>query len=125
MCLTVKEGFKTRKEAREYKPLIAKEDIKVYKVVNLENKSPYFSFYYEKGYHYASNFSKNIVNYSRWHIKINKGLHSFIKYKKAKERKNNFLSSDDFKIIIMYIPKGSEYYLGTGGDVVSNNLVWY
>ena len=27
--------------------------------------------------------------------------------------------------VVMYIPKGSEYYLGVFEDIVSNNLIWY
>ena len=125
MCLKVNTNFYTRKEAREHKPLIAEKDIKVYKVIDVNDRSPYFNFKYHKKYHYSCNFSKNIVNYGRWYIKINKGLHSFIKHSEAKIRKAGFLNEDYFKIVTMYIPKGSEYYLGDNGDIVSNNLVWY
>lgn len=29
------------------------------------------------------------------------------------------------KLVKMYIPKGSKYYKGINGDIVSNNLIWY
>jgi len=125
MCLKVDKKFKTRKEARNFKPLIAKKEIKVYKILDTENTSPYFTFTYDKGYQYSSNFSKYIEENYGWKIKINKGLHSFIDYKNAKERKYCFLYPESFKIITMYIPKGSKYYLGDDGDIVSDNLIWY
>ena len=37
MCLQVDKRFRTRQEARDYKPLIAKEDIKVYKYLEVNN----------------------------------------------------------------------------------------
>ena len=121
MCLQVDKRFKTRQEARNYKPLIAKKDIKVYKYLDFEDDvyiSLFMGFKYEKGYHYSANISRNIFkrrHLNVWTIECNRGLHAY----------TNKMNKAYFEEIIMYIPKGSEYYLGTNGDIVSNNLIWY
>lgn len=123
MCLTIR-GFKTRRKASEFKPLIAKEDIRVYKNLTQNNKSPYYDFKYEKGYHYSvTKLTKNCVfSYimCSWRINIEKGLHT---YKQLNTAINN--RDKEEKTVIMYIPKNSVYYLGANGDIVSNNLIWY
>ena len=123
MCLTI-TGFRTRKEAREFKPFIAEKDIKVYKLLTEDNKSIFKYFQFDKGYHYSvKRFTKNTEFglYSRqWKLNISKGLHAYVSLKKAKE-----VQFGDEKIVIMYIPARSQYYLGINGDIVSDNLIWY
>lgn len=121
MCLQVDKRFKTRQEARDYKPLIAKKDIKVYKYLVFEDDSyisPFQGFKYEKGYHYSANIGKSVFkrrHLNVWTIECNRGLHAY----------THEMNKPYFKQIIMYIPKGSEYYKGINEDIVSNNLIWY
>jgi len=124
MCLTVEKTFKTRQEARDFKPLIAKKDIKVYKYlyVNLKGKyvSPYLNFEYEKGYHYTAKISKRVFKYYshlNWSLKFYRGLHAFLNPVAYMRR--------GYIEIVMYVPKGSQYYIGTDSDIVSDNLIWY
>lgn len=127
MCLTIR-GFKTRKEAREFKPLIAKEDIKVYKNLRHNGYSPYQTFKYEKGFHYSVEKFGKTVDWSydhpsypsvkNWYLQIDKGLHSYTSLAKAKE-------SFDCKTVVMYVPKGAKYYINDNREIVSNNLIWY
>ena len=124
MCLTIK-GFRTRKEAREFQPFIAKKDIKVYKVLNVFDCSPYRNFKYEKGYHYSTKFTKYFSRWVNWVIRINSGLHAYRSFTKAEENRSNNYYPSDYKVVTMYIPAGSKYYKGINGDIVSDNLIWY
>lgn len=92
MCLQVDKKFRTRQEARDYKPLIAEKDILVYKLLTSDNQSTYRRFQFEIGYQYIEDkFSKIISWYhknffngeKRWEIEIYKGLHAFISTKKS------------------------------------------
>ena len=120
MCLQVDKRFRTRQEARDYKPLIANKDIKVYKYLDVNNGkywSPYQGFEYTQGYQYSAKITKNYRKYINWKIFCNRGLHSYIKPK--------YSMQCEYTQIVMYIPKDSEYYLGSLEDIVSNNLIWY
>jgi len=123
MCLQVDKKFRTRQEARDYKPLIAKKDIKVYKYLEVNNGkywSPVQVFEYEKGYQYSAKIGRRIFKFfcsNSWNIKCNRGLHSYIKPK--------YHMQCNYAQVVMYIPKGSEYCLGVSEDIVSNNLIWY
>lgn len=127
MCLRVDKTFKIREEVREFfnKPLIAKKEIKVHKVLCFENNkyySPYRGMKYQKGFHYTNNkFTKDIFFcIDRWYLNINAGLHSFVFGKIPPQ-----YSSTSYKVVEMYIPKGAKYFLGTNNEIVSDNLIWY
>lgn len=132
MCLTVDKKFKTRKEAREFhnKPLKAEKDIKVYKILNkFTNKSKFQQMEYKKGYIYQELtpfiedvFTDIFFQYGiRYYaLAINTGLHSYKTKEKAKMVKGKY-----DKIVIMYIPKDSLYFIGKDNEIVSNKLVWY
>lgn len=134
MCLTINKIFKTKKQAKEYssKPLIAKKDIIVYKVLRKNNTSRYKRFKFKKGYQYTNDkFGFSYYDYYKyydsykpiiklWKLSIEEGLHSCID-----KNSTNQHNHGDSKIIKMIIPKGSEYFLGKRGDIVSNKLIWY
>lgn len=128
MCLTVDKEFKTRKEAREFKnkPLIAKKDIRVYKVLNTNcNTSMVRGMKYYKGFHHTELKPFNSKIYKvywpdYWYIDINSGLHSYTNIKRA-----NLMKCSGEKVVVMYIPKGSLFFKGDNEDYVSDQLVWY
>lgn len=138
MCLIIDKKFETEKEANEFskKPLIAEVDIKVYKVINKGNLSPYREFKYEKGWHYYQKSKNNPFTfniYQNWwentyNLSVLAGLHSFKNFKDAQDEASwNY----DSKAIKMIIPKGAKYFEGVwGGDedieqYVSSELIWY
>ena len=136
MCLTLKQNYKTRREAREglkkVKPRIAKKDIIVYKRIYLQNNkkegySPYKNFVYNKGYQYHENkFTINVESYyGDWNIVINEGLHADISRSTSLYNIRHAFDNRKTSIIQMIIPKGSEYFLGKNNDIVTNNLIWY
>lgn len=120
MCLYTKKTWKTRETAIKSSIPIAKEDIKVYKVLTLSNLSPCQYFKYQKGKTYKANIQrrpgKHHKNY--YYFAIFQGLHTCVTKLEAKRDFNNG------KIVEMIIPKGSKYYIGTHGDIVSNKLKW-
>ncbi len=127
MCLTIRKSFATEQEAQAVlkKPNIAKEDIKVYKALDCFNgvyQTPYRGYTMKEGEHYYQTgkiFGTSITK--RWgtarlEINITQGLHAWLKRKSAVGAANN--------IIEMIIPKGSKYFIGMYGDIVSDNLIW-
>lgn len=114
MCLIIKNHITA--------PEIASEDIPVFKLLMLKYNnrklqlvSPYQKMQYKIGKTYKSQIKRNPNNV----FEINEGLHSFISRKGA-YRDHVILGNT--VMLIGIIPKGSQYYIGTDDDVVSNKL---
>ena len=110
MCLHIDKRYHPRK-----KPLIAKKDIPVWKYVIPIAPAKYNSFFwnftYERGYEYSI-INKKPFGIIGW--VIDRGFHSY-------NHRNNI----NYHWIRFYIPKGSLYYIGQYGDIVSNRIVLY
>lgn len=129
MCL-VSKNYKTRKEQRlaANTPLIAKEDIVVYKVLQNDLTSPHRVFQYERNTHYYQEgkkfgMSKDHVDYAdNWYFTIDQGLHAYTSELVA-DRNRSILYD---RIYEMVVPKGSQYYISRcGKEIVSDNLIFY
>ncbi len=110
MCLKVNRVFHPIAE-----PLIAQQDILVYKYLNKKTfgfETPYrcypIRFKFKKYYKYPE--TKIGITGS---FECYEGIHSF----KYNARMNNLFCA--------IIPKGSEFYVGYEDDIVSNNLTIY
>ena len=133
------------------KPLIANEDITVYKFVVTNNHVDFYTPYY----HYKVSFKNDICklpkikklnpewgyyNPSLWkntplllEIYVNKGYHSYTKLSRAHDQASAYLSNDECsdcteryksaEVLEAYIPKGASYYVGSNDDIVSTRLV--
>ncbi len=138
MCLTLKRNYTTYRGAKRAseRPKIAKKDIVVYKIlknrrVGLSGRpawaTVYQNFKFSKGYHYYQEVYKSEGEFGisfkqdslGVRVRIDEGLHAWTT--KSTASRNCF---GDVKIFEMIIPKGSKYYLGRNGDIVSNNLIW-
>jgi len=107
---------------------IATEPVKVYKILTLGNRSP---FQYQE-YHIGKNvphINKDIS--ASWGRTINGGyLHAYMnKFKAYTYIREMFPNVDDssgrfFKVVEMYIPAGTEYWLGEGSEVAAECLYW-
>ncbi len=130
MCLRSKDIFIKREVAqkRALSPTIAKKDIVVYKgldkVTNVRGCSPYNIFYWDKGFRYTEVKRGSRVFGTKidrrgggYQIVVNRGFHACTSRSRAK--------SHGAFVIKMIIPKGSRYILGSSGDIVTNNLIWY
>lgn len=100
MCLEKTHGF--------YK--IAKKDLYTVKYLESDLKSPFEKFQYElnKLYSIKTGFGWGVFD-----TQIHNGFHSI----------NGLYTLIFYKIVVCKIPKGSKYYLGTNGDVVSDSIV--
>lgn len=134
MCFKVKEEFKTRQQAREYQPKVATKNIRVWKWLEHEYRtpdkwmleqvsnttrliSPYMYMEYKHGETYTSKLGKKIErwsSYSPWKIEINRGLHAY-----TYNREPLF----GYHVYEMYVPKGSLYYTD-GKEIVATALVF-
>ena len=124
MCLNT-VLYNSRKEALEAKkkPLVAKKDIPVYKVLTITNEPPYYCrFKYKQGFRYTEKKLGIVVEVHGQYYKLigKRGLHACLN-KKAAAAHTQY--SD--KIVKMYIPKGAKYYKGIDDDVITTDLVWY
>lgn len=131
MCLTVNERFKSKEAAiaAASNPLIAKEDIIVYKALGAfrndektRARSPHRFFEFEKGYHYYQDDDTFGFRYNfdaweaEWKIVIHEGLHACLKKSRAENHSKN--------VVRMTVPKGTKYFLNKLGDIVSTQLIW-
>lgn len=118
--------------------LVAKEDITVYKVVQIFPDGKILSYFndfpYEIGEIYNTNITvKHYENvYSDFYY-IEQGFHSynyhlyigldpFLNMPVAYDKSNASYYGDDIYGMLCVIPKGTEYYVNRFGDVVSTSI---
>ena len=100
------------------KPLIAKEDILVWKFIFQDNRAPYYTEFC-----YSPNKTEKEVKLKVINAIIEEGYHSWCSRSIAKsEKSEKFRKFGKFKVVKFYIPKGSEYFIGEDGDIVSNKI---
>lgn len=131
MCLTINTTFHKKE-----KPIVAERSILVYKVleryVGKENTNKYHTPYQGK----RINFNPNdgMYFYKNTRIKkelfgseklITNGIHSFTDKQLAVNEVEMYSNKSMYRQSMHYaiIPKGSNFYIGTDGDIVSTNLV--
>lgn len=125
MCLTSKRYNSREKRNIAMKPLIAKKDMTVYKILKKFNlRSPYKNFRYEKGFHYYEDkkLVPRIGINIGYYFTVNEGLHCF----KDKIKAINYMDVwlNDCEIHEMIIPKDSKYFIGSNGDIATDNLIF-
>lgn len=121
MCLRLK------KNRPNLNPSVAKKDIVVYKILNET-----YDGNYESPFRSGTKWIKKGTKTSEFQIlpslwftgwEIHRGLHSWQTFTAAKELAKN-IGYNTSIIAKMYIPKGTEYYVGDNDDLVSKKLVW-
>ncbi len=133
MCLNTINRFPDAESAEAGRKLwrTANKDIIVYKLL-LKKKarngtfkyiSPFKEFQYKKGEHYYQTddwCTATVVSVGSmgFYLEINEGLHSYLNPFFASTWYNNSV------LVKMVIPKGSRYFMGQNGDIVSDNLIW-
>jgi hypothetical protein len=130
--------------AKNKKPEIAKEDIKVYKVMHVVKSKPsdgektaargfppYFSSYiYREGLNKPRTESKPAkeTTCSPYYCVEEGYLHAFKDWFRAANRvtrlKCENLHSSYYDIVEMYIPAGTTYYVGDDDDIAASALYW-
>ena len=131
MCLTIKDSYLYSHRNTEIVTTklsnTAKRDMIVYKRFNVHVKrdktivliSPYQRKKYEVNMHYHQT-GKEKFTFEWWNgeLCINRGLHAYVNYKDV----INNLFYDEYAVKCI-IPKGSTYFLGKYGDIVSDNMI--
>ena len=140
MCLSVNLDFH---KVKNNKPiaLVAKQSILVYKVLEVKNNH-YYTPYMLKAVNFDDEYGMFFYKTTRFSIdrvrffdqgreyreyNVSRGIHSYVDLAKANCTKNriqvycclNAIPNIHYAII----PKGSKFYIGTEGDIVSSNLV--
>ena len=123
MCLTI--SFKTKAEAKAHKPLIAKEDIEVFKVLTDFGNSPYKYTPYTRGEtkKQSATLKGTFSNTERTERNINIGLHSAA----TRTGANYVKRHEGGTVHKMIIPKGAKYVIGDFGgykSYASTALFW-
>lgn len=111
MCLVIS----LRYHKYQLEPLIANEDILVYKRLNHYGKS---KDYYTPVMDTIVNFYRNKAilqdNFGLWNGCVEEGIHSYYVEKE-----------NPFGMHYAIIPKGTKFFIGCDGDVVSEKLIIY
>lgn len=130
MCLTLLEKFPTREKARAVRPKVARTDMIVYRRFEKWEDasylvSPHRGAIYELGKEYRSRLGRTCfqewgwTNCGRWCVDINQGRHAWRTLKDAGYSIGSGCCSYTDVILRCVIPKGSEYFDGNDGDIVS------
>lgn len=119
MCLLI--DIKKHADHSDTLPLVAKQDITVYKMIFTNNESLYTFFKYKPNTLYRLRKSLKI-EYSqplKQNVKktVEEGFHAF-----TKENGFTGLNLPYKKLVKFTIPKGAKYYLGMNGDIVSTSI---
>lgn len=119
-----------------FKPFIAKEKIPVYKVIDIDGFPPYFginvlgeqTYRYKPGLNTADGPVKVERSYFGNTFSVSSGyLHAYNTYVRARvlAKSNAFDGKRTFRVIKMYIPKGTKYYVDEDcGEICSSELFW-
>jgi hypothetical protein len=101
-------------------PLVTDKDIFVYKKLKADNSSPIATFHWEKDKLYESPLGYSKSAYTPY-ATVDRGFHSF---KKRRELRHYGICGPS-KIVIMMIPKGSQYYLSNEDSQITSNQMVY
>lgn len=117
------------------KPMVATKDIYVYKVLRVAvqlGEIALLSPFLGVRWNFNRQLSVKIRPQKAWpwrgrtgrqEYRIEAGLHACTSIRKAKSLANaRWISSRNF-IFVAKIPKGTNYYLGSGGDIVAEEMV--
>lgn len=130
MCLYIHPRYHKKNIFNHYKPLVAKENILVYKWLHRIGDVYITPFLYERvplscGQALLSVKKFKVIYFSGDIVSVNQGIH-------AKTVNEKHLDKDDLDGIkrfaeehLAVIPKGARFYIGDEQDVVSDRLFIY
>ena len=131
MCLIISKVYHKEDNNRNVKCFVAKEDILAYKCLDYKNGKYYTPFQYM---HIV--FTKGKYIYTNVYMKkktfckmdeggyVWSGIHAYRTMSRA-FAVSSFYEFDGTYMHYAVIPKGSNFYIGNNGDIVSNNLIVY
>ena len=132
MCLVVSRFYHKKDNNPNVKCFVAKEDILVYKCLDCndgEYSTPfqYMPIVFTKGKYVYNKvkMSKKMYCGIRKNAIVSEGIHAYSTRDKAIKVAKDFRKSNGTYMHYAVIPKGSNFYIGSHDDVVSNNLIVY
>ena len=132
MCLSVNLNYH---KVEDNKPiaLIAKQSLLVYKVLSSTDGVHYHTPFQYQSINFDDKYGMFFYETTKFSIfedldyeyNVTCGIHSFMDIHIANLVKKYFQKRSIIRIVIRHaiIPKGSKFYIGVDGDVVSNDLV--
>ena len=132
MCLVISRFYHKKDNNPNVKCFVAKEDILVYKCLDCndgEYSTPfqYMPIVFTKGKYVYNKvkMSKKMYCGIRKNAIVSEGIHAYSTRDKAIKVAKDFRKSNGTYMHYAVIPKGSNFYIGSHDDVVSNNLIVY
>ena len=129
MCLITSHFYHKENSKHNVKCLVAKEDILVYKCLDCEDGVYCTPFRYMPIVFTKGKYVYNKVNMPKskceWNDTIGVGIHAYSTKNAAIALSKSFYWGNGTSMHYAVIPKGSNFYIGNNGDIVSNNLIVY
>ena len=129
MCLITSKFYHKENSKHNVKCLVAKEDILVYKCLDCEDGVYCTPFRYMPIVFTKGKYAYNKVNMPKskceWNDTIGVGIHAYSTKNAAIALSKSFYWGNGTSMHYAVIPKGSNFYIGNNGDIVSNNLIVY
>ena len=129
MCLIISKVYHKEDSNRNVKCFVAKEDILVYKCLDCNDGEYCTPFQHMPIVFTKGKYAYNKVNMPKskceWNDTIGVGIHSYRAKDKAIALSKSFYWGNGTSMHYAVIPKGSNFYIGNNGDIVSNNLIVY
>ena len=115
MCLTIDSKLHS-----DLKPLVARKNISVYKVLLL-NGTKWITPYAETEVHFVFKKAKLKSRVLRkYGIYVTEGIHACTNSKEARAMARRFSNSVVFDAVV---PKGTKFYFGNENDIVAEKLI--
>ena len=132
MCLVISKFYHKEDNNHNVKCFVAKEDILVYKCLDCNDGEyctpfQYMPIVFTKGKYVYNKvkMSQKIGCGIRKNALVSEGIHAYSTRDKAIKVAKDFRKSNGTYMHYAVIPKGSNLYVGSNDDVVSNNLIVY
>lgn len=132
MCLIASKFYHKEDNNHNVKCFVAKEDILAYKCLDCNDGEyctpfQYMPIVFTKGKYVYNKvkMSQKIGCGIRKNALVSQGIHAYSTRDKAIKVAKDFRKSNGTYMHYAVIPKGSNFYVGSNDDVVSNNLIVY
>lgn len=127
MCLSINKQFHPN-----YEPMTAKENLVVYKVLDMKRTTPFMrfpvKFIFKKARLKAKfeiSFIYNPFNATTFRV-VYQGIHAYLTLQRCEDLiRINAHISDNYTIHKAIIPKGTNYFIGIYDDIVAEKMIIY
>lgn len=125
MCLTINEQFHPN-----YEPMTAKENLVVYKVLDMKRTTPFMRFPVKFIFGKARLKAKFGISFAynpfseKTFRTVYQGIHAYLTLQRCEDLiRINAHISDNYTIHKAIIPKGTNYFIGTKNEIVADKMI--